>query len=396
MAELLKNVTIADFSQMGQGGIATQKLGDMGADVIKIEPPRGDLLRSAPANGQLLDGESTHYLAVNRNKRSITLNLKTDRGQEIAREIIREADLLFENFRPGVMGKFDLGYEDVQEINPGIIYVSGSGFGDTGPYADRPGQDILIQAMSGLASSTGRKDDPPTPAGAFICDYYSAVMLALHAMVALHYQERTGEGQKVEGSLFSSGIDFQGIELTSALNLDIDFERSEAGIGHPLSDPPYGVFETSDGHIAISFGQLDALAEELGLEPVCDYADQRETFEHRDKIKRQIEAATRNEPTEPLLDRLADAGLWVSEVNDYEDLPDDPQVEHNDMIVEMDHPEVGSFETTGIPMEMSAADERYEDPPTLGQHTDEILREFGFSDDDIAAFRDDDVIGTGD
>lgn len=381
----LAGVTIADFSQMQQGGWATQKLGDMGADVIKIEPAGGELVRTAPIEGELMGDVSPYFLAMNRNKRSITLDLKSDQGRKVAEDIIAEADALVENFRPGVMEKFDLGYDDVQDVNESIVYVSASGFGADGPYAERPGQDILAQAMSGLVANTGRKQDPPTPAGSFICDAHSANTIALHTMVALFQREITGEGQKIETNLLNAGIDFQTQEITSAVNMDPTAERSESGIGHVYSGAPYGVYETADGHVALSFANLPGIAEELGLEPLCDYADGREVYEHRDEIKHQIEAETREVPTEELMDRLLEAGAWVAEVNDYEEAADHPQVRHNDMIIELEYPGVGSFETTGVPVSMSDTEFEFTDPPTPGEQTEEILAELGYDDEEIVA-----------
>jgi crotonobetainyl-CoA:carnitine CoA-transferase CaiB-like acyl-CoA transferase len=387
----LENVTIADFSQMQQGGWATQKLGDMGADVIKIEPAGGELIRTAPVEGERLEEVSPYFLAMNRNKRSITLDLKSDEGKQVAEDIIEEADALVENFRPGVMEAFGLSYEDVREINENIVYVSGSGFGADGPYADRPGQDILAQAMSGLVQHTGRQQDPPTTAGSFVCDAHSANTIALHTVVALFQREMTGEGQKIETNLLNAGIDFQTQEITSAVNMDVAAERSESGIGHVYSGAPYGVYETADGHVALSFANLPSIAEELGVKPLCDYSDGRAVYEHRDEIKRQLEEQTRSVPTEELVERLLEAGGWVAEVNDYEEAANHPQVRHNDMMIELEYPGVGTFETTGVPVSMSNADLEFTDPPMPGEQTEEILSELGYDDEEIEALEDSDV-----
>ena len=391
MSRPLDGVTVADFSQMQQGGWATMKLGDMGADVIKIEPPHGDLVRNYAAHGELLEGTSTAYLAMNRNKRSVCLDLKTDDGKEIARDIVADADVLFENFRPGVMDRFGLSHEEVREFNPEIIYVSASGYGSTGPYSDRPGQDLLAQATSGIASITGRKDDPPTPAGTFVCDAHSATTMALHTVMALFQREQTGEGQRIEGDLLSAGVDLLTQEVTTAMNLDIDVERSEAGVGHVASGAPYGIYETEDGHIVISFSNLPELAEEFDLDPLCDYEDPVELYENRDTVFRQVQDAIGDEPTDELIETLSEAGLWVSRVNDPEEAGNDPQVRHNDMIVELEHNDIGSFEVTGVPVRMSNVDVEFDAPPTLGEHTDEVLAEFGYGEDERSELTERDV-----
>jgi len=380
----LEGVTVADFSQMQQGAWATMKLADMGADVIKVEPPHGDLIRTFAMGGELYEGLSAAYLAMNRNKRSITLDLKDDEGLAVARDIVRDADVLFENFRPGVMDRLGLGYDEVSDLNPEIVYVSASGWGASGPYADRPGQDLLAQSLSGLAKGTGRGDDPPTAAGTFVCDAHSATVLAFHTLAALRQRDRTGEGQKIEGDLLSAGVDLQTQELTATMNTDVDLERSEAGVAHVASGAPYAIYETEDDYLAMSFANLPALAEAYDLDPVCDYEDPVELYEHRDAVVRQVQAAIGDEPTDDLVERLTDIGMWVSRVNDYEDVVEDPQVQHNDMIAELDHPEMEPFETTGIPVRMSGADYEFSPPPMLGADTEAVLADLDYDDERIA------------
>jgi len=387
MVQPLDDVTIADFTQLMQGAWASQKLGDMGADVIKIEPPEGEPERAVPYGGEFFDGVAPGFLAKDRNKRSVVLNLKSDAGREAALDVVSEADVLMENFRPGVMDRLGLGYEDVQEVNEEIIYVSASAYGSSGPYADRPGQDLLYQAMTGLTSYTGRSDDPPTPAGTVFVDEHSATLIAYYTVTALFHRQATGEGQKLEASLLDSAVDFQCQELTYALNTDSKVERGERTHGHPMLWPPYGVYETADSYVAIGMSPLSDVAETFGLEDqLDDYEEPTGMFEDRDEIHRTIEGYTRDQTVEDLVERLSAADVQAIEVADIEDVPDDPQIQHNDMLVEVDHPEGGTYTTTGFPVEMSETSEEIRHrPPKLGEHTEEVLEEFGCDEDRIDA-----------
>lgn len=389
MAQLLENTTIADFSQLFQGPWATQKLAEMGADVIKIEPVTGEWMRSL----RIYEDVSPNFLAVNRNKRSIAVDLKSEEGLEIVKEVIAKADIVTENFRPGVMERLGLGYDDIRNICPDIIYVSASGFGPDGPYADRPGQDLLFQAMSGLTKQTGRRQDPPTPVGTSIVDEHSAMLIALYTTFALLHKERTGEGQKVEVNLLNSAIDFQCQGITAALNSDKKFERSSEGIMAPRAGPTHALFETVDGYVAIAMAPLDTLSEVLSIDGLEEYDTDRKAYENRDLIKRQIESFTRRYSTDELIEILLDADIWASKVNDYEDLANHPQVNHNEILVELDHPLGGSFITTGIPVSMSRTPCQITlRPPRLGEHTREVLHELGYHDDTIQTLSKQEVI----
>jgi crotonobetainyl-CoA:carnitine CoA-transferase CaiB-like acyl-CoA transferase len=316
---------------------------------------------------------------MNRNKRSIAVDLKLDEGREIALDIIADADILIENFRPGVMDRLGLGYEDARAVNENIIYVDASGFGSDGPYKDRPGQDLLIQGMSGIASYTGRRDDPPTPAGTAVVDEHSATLIAFNTMIALFHRERTGKGQKVEANLMNAAIDMQCQEITAILNMDEKFERSESGIAAAWLGAPYGIYETEDDYVAIAMSPLEPLAEIFDRDDLTTYETTRETYRNRDELKRKIEAETRTWETESLLNALLEKDIWAARVNDFHEMAADPQVQHNEMIVEMDHPDGGTFETTGIPVTMSETPGSIRSrPPTAGEHTDEILENLGY------------------
>ena len=215
----LEGIRIVSFAQLLQGPSGVQILADLGADVIKVERPQvGAWERNWSGGEAYLGGESVFFLLANRNQRGLTANLKSELGREVVSKLLDEADLLVENYRPGVMERLGLGYETLKKRNPGLIYVSCSGYGSSGPYRDEPGQDLLAQALSGLAFATGKADDPPIPAGTSIVDQHAAVLLALGALVALAARTRTGEGQELEVNLLSAALDLQIEPLAYLLN----------------------------------------------------------------------------------------------------------------------------------------------------------------------------------
>jgi len=387
---VLDDTTVVDFTQLMAGGWTTQKLGDMGADVIKIERPGGDVQRQMGYQGKFIDGEGIGFLAMNRNKRSVAVDLKTDEGHEVARRLVEEADVMVQNYRPGVMERLGFDYETVAELNPGIVYVSVSAYGSDGPYAERPGQDLLYQAATGLASYTGRAGEPPTPAGTVVVDEHTATLAALRTMEALYHRLKTGEGQKVEMSLFDAAIDMQVNEITFTVNTDSHLDRGEKTHGHPYLSAPYGIFEAADGYVAIGYSPLPQVADALGLDELHEYddADQPTLFEERDHVHDVIEAHTSEVPCEELVDTLVEADVQAATVEPPEAVPDHPQAQHNGMIVDVDHPRGGSFETTGIPGRLSETDgEIRRRPPALAEHTDEVLAELGYSDEEIGDLR---------
>ncbi|MCU4743991.1 CoA transferase [Natronoglomus mannanivorans] len=391
--QALTDVTVADFTQLMAGGWSTQKLGDMGADVIKIERPTGDVQREMSYRGTLLDGTGIGYLTMNRNKRSVALDLKTDEGHRAATKIVEAADVLVHNYRPGVMERLGLSYDDITEFNPEIVYVAISGYGSSGPYADRPGQDLIYQAMTGLTSYTGRAGEPPTPAGTVVIDEHTATLAAMHTVQALYHRERTGDGQKVETNLLNAAVDLQCNELTYSMNVGEDLDRGEKTHGHPYLYPPYGIYQTDDGHVAIGMAPLETIADTFELDSLAEYDGQRQLFEHRDEIHDVIESYTETRPTDDVVDELVAADVQASAVRYPTEVPENPQVQHNDMILELDHPNGGTFKTTGIPVDMSSSEPAVaRSPPGLGADTRDVLGDCGYSDAEIDRLEANDVI----
>jgi crotonobetainyl-CoA:carnitine CoA-transferase CaiB-like acyl-CoA transferase len=344
--------------------------------------------------GSTIAGENPSFYPINRNKKSVTVDVTTDAGRAVCTDLAAEADVVVHNFRPGVVDRLDLSYDDFRAVDEDLIYCGVSGYGSEGPYAeaDRPGQDLLVQALSGLASITGRAGDPPTAAGTPVVDLYSGVLTAYAIALALFHRERTGEGQRVETSLLDAALDLQVQELNVAMNVDAPVERSEAGIANVLTPAPYGIYETADGHVAIgSFGWggegLGDLADLLDAPALADY-DLDDLWSDRDGVKRAIESGTRDRATAPLVETLRGAGLWCAPVRDYDAVLADPQVAINGMVETVEHPTAGELRTVGVPVRFEGTPGGIERPsPTLGQHTEGVLREVGYSDEEIDALR---------
>jgi crotonobetainyl-CoA:carnitine CoA-transferase CaiB-like acyl-CoA transferase len=330
---------------------------------------------------------------MNRNKRSVALNLKDQRAREVVLRLAGDADLVVENFRPGVMARLGLGYDDLAEVNPSIVYVSGSGFGQTGPYVDRPGQDLLIQAISGLAAYGGRATDPPTPSGSSIVDASTALLLAYSSMVGLVHRLRTGEGQHIDVSLFDTAVALQCQEIAAFLNMELRFERSDAGIAGAWLAAPFGIYRTADGHLALAMGSLEVLGELLEEPRLAAYDDPRRAYTERDEVYGIVQERLTSRTTGEWLDLMATKDVWCAPVQTFDRLVEDPQVAHNDLLTTVDHPNGRQLRVVGIPMRFSRTPGSVRSgPPGVGQHTDDVLAEAGYSDEEIRAFHADGVV----
>jgi crotonobetainyl-CoA:carnitine CoA-transferase CaiB-like acyl-CoA transferase len=259
----LQGVRVIDLTHFMAGPACTQKLADLGADVIKVEPETGEFTRVWSIGDAFVQTESTSYHALNRNKRSIVLNAKDPDDYAALRKLITTADVFIQNFRPGVSDRLKLDYETLKASNPRLIYCAISGYGQSGPNRDRPGQDLLIQAFSGLPWNSGAADDPPVAAGSFIADSAAGNLAAIGILSALLARQRTGKGQKVEVSLLGALMDLQIQELTAFMNAGVEPKRQPERLAHPLLNGPYGLHRTADGWVAMSTTPLDVLAEAL-------------------------------------------------------------------------------------------------------------------------------------
>ena len=385
----LEDVTILDFSHLLQGPFATQLLADMGANVIKIERPgQGDLFRTLTFNNRWVGGtESPNFLAWNRNKRSLAVDLKAPLARTILYRIGERADVVVQNFRPGVLVNLGFGYEDFRKINPRIIYCSGSGYGESGPYVSRPGQDMLIQGLTGVAAATGRGDGPPVPVGSGFSDQVGAMNMVYGILSALYWRERSGQGQEVRVDLLSAMLAHQGQEMLMAMNFNQDFERPRSGIGHPGMDAPFGVYPTRDGWVTIAMSPYERLVRVLRDDSLLVYDNPTDLFEKRDEIWEKLARLTKTWTTADLMKAMFAVDIWCGEVKTHLEAEVDPQVQHTGIVSSYEHPTAGRVKVIGPAVKMSATPAEIRRPaPLIGEHSREILEEFGFSDAEVEEF----------
>lgn len=382
----LSGVRVLAFEHMLQGPLASLLLSELGADVIKIEPLTGSVERGLTGRGQWVNGRSVLDLTVNRGKRSLAINLKDPRAKAIIGELVAGADILIHNFRPGVMERLGFGYEELSSDHPHIIYGAASGFGEDGPYLPRPGQDLLVQAMSGFMYLQGRREDPPVPLGCALIDVHSGTLLALGCVSALVSRMATGRGQKIGVDLLAAAFHLQFEPSAYALNSDEPLVRGDGNVADTYHHAPYGVYATKDGYLAIStndMGKLrDCLAAEEAVDVPVDMAAA-ETFARRNEIRLALARVIERRTSEDWLSLFRPAGVWAEPVMPAgEALKTDPQVRHRGMVETI--PGSSPIRALRIPLTLAGdREEPVRDAPRPGQHAREILAELGIKSADI-------------
>ena len=386
----LSGLTVIDFTRVLAGPYCTMLLADLGANLIKVELPGiGDDSR---AHMPKLKGESAYYMNLNRNKRSITLNLKNQQGKDILRKLVKNADIVLENYRPGIMEKLGLGYEDLKKINPGIVYGCVSGFGHFGPYSKRAGYDIIGQAMSGLMSTTGWPDSPPTRTGTAIADVYAGLSCCAGILAAYINKLKTGEGDKVDVALVDSMV--SSLEIINMIYLCTD--RIPTRIGNRYEAIyPYDSFKASDGYAIIACGNdklYNTLADLLELPGMRDerFDSNLKRVENNAPLKEIIEKWTVTQTIDAIVEKLLAVGIPAAPINTIDRVAKDPHIAGaREMFVECEHPSVGKIRLTNNHIKFTNRKTSIRNPsPILGQDNEAVIvDELGLSREEYEQFK---------
>jgi len=384
-----ENLVVLDLTRVLAGPYSAMMLGDYGADIIKIEQPEvGDDSR---AYGPFIGKESAYFMSLNRNKRSMTLNFKEPAAQDLFKEMVKKADIVLENYRPGTMEGFGLGYDVLKEINPRLIYAACSGFGATGPYAQKPAYDVIVQAMGGIMSITGQEGGEPTRPGASIGDIIAGLFTTIGVGMALYHREKTGEGQKIDVAM----LDCQVAVLENAISRYFVNGVAPTPLGnrHP-SITPFETFTAKDGYLIVGAGNdriWVKLCNLLGRDELITdprFITNADRTKNHKPLKVILDEELKEKTIEEWMAVLDEARIPCAPINTIDKVVKDPQILAREMIVEVEHPVAGKIHIPGVPIKMSATPGSIESPaPLLGQHTDEILKEFGLSSEDIAELR---------
>jgi CoA:oxalate CoA-transferase len=375
----LEGVTVVDFSQFLSAPSASLRLADLGARVIKIERPiTGDICRQLYVSNVVLDGDSTTFHAINRNKESFAADLKSEQDRGRVRKLLQRADVMLHNFRPRVMERLGFGYDDVRAMNEKIIYGVISGYGADGPWSDKPGQDLLLQSLTGLVWLSGNAGDGPVPMGLSICDMLAGAQLAQGVLACILRRSITGMGGLVEVSMLESVLDFQFEVLTTYLQ-DGGEEpvRTILSNAHAYLGAPYGIYATQDGFLALAMGSILRLGELLECPRLLLFQSPSSWFEQRDEIKAELTNHLRTQTTAHWLAILEPADIWCAEVLNWDQLTSHPAYHALDMEQTVYRKDGLAMKTTRVPIRFNG--ERFSSPigsPQIGEHTEELVREF--------------------
>lgn len=385
MTNALEGIVVLDFTQVYMGPSATQMLADYGAEVIKVERPGfGDLSRTSLPDEAGLDNPI--FISINRNKRSVTIDTRTDNGRRVVLDLVRRADVVVSNFRSGVMERMGFGYDELRGVNPRLIWASGTGFGESGPYAHKGGQDVIAQAYTGVMWRRSDDSVPLTVYPTTLCDYTTGMHLCQGILLALVARDRTGEGQKVQVNMYDSMLHMQMQEAATRLNRGHEVNWAAM----PLS----GVFATTDGAVcmvgAFKENPLRGISKALGFDEDLSTRPGLETlegqFEHRAELQAIFRERFTQNTTAHWVAQLEQQDILCAPVRSLEEALADEQTAVNRMIVEMEHPHAGMMRVLDSPIRMSGTPNRLRRPaPMLGEHNGEVLRELGYTDADASA-----------
>lgn len=402
MTSAFEGIRILDFTQLEQGPCGTQVLADFGAEVIKIE--RIGVGEIGRGQFPTIDGYSPHWSATNRNKKSLSVDLKSDAGVALVLELARDADIVASNFRPGVMDRLGLGWDALSGVNPRIIVAYASGYGQSGPYTFRRGQDLAAQAISGLMALTGSQESGPTACGTFIIDYLASMQFAQGMIIALAARERTGRGQVVDSCLLNAAVASHLQEGTTFLNTGQTYPRPPAGIAHAHNTALYGQYRTADDRWIALIGEFyvtepwKRVARALRLmDEVRDdprFQDNAGLLEHLVETRDLVAIGVARLTFDEAMARFEAEDVLVAPVNEYPDVFADPQVLHNEMVLRTHVPGVGEMALVGIPVKLSDTPGTLRTaPPTVGQHNEEILTRLGYTPEAIRELQADGIVG---
>ncbi len=391
MSSALEGIKILDLSRLLPFNYCTLMLADLGAEVLKIEEPKiGDYMRWLPPK---LKEEGAVFLMANRNKKSMTLNLREEKAKEVLRRLVKDYDVLFESFRPGVMKKLGVDYESLKEINPGLVFCSSTGYGQDGPYKDRPGHDMNYISVAGILEATGRHTGAPVIPGIPIADMSIGIFSAFSILAGIIYKARTGKGQYIDMSMTDCMVSYNIANIANYIATRRSSETQILGVAG--ENPCYNVFKTKDGKF-ISQGNIEDkfwinLLKVIDREDLKDY--QYATGDKKEEGMKELQKVFLTKTRKEWLELFEGKDICYAPINDVEDMIADPHVRHRGMIQEMEHPVEGKVTTVGIPFKFSETPGKIKTPtPTLGQHTEEILKGLGYNDQDITEMREKNAI----